>query len=716
MLKLLNQKGQVALFVALIFQVLFVFFAMIVNIGLLVHHKINLQNSVDLAAYYGAAKQAEMLNAIAHVNYQIRQSWKLLSFRYGQLGTAGAINQHPYRPGNLGQPGAIVRENDTAWNETPAFCLPYNPISLVTRTETYCRNALGINIPLPGVPDLGPANFFVNFQTAIRSAAEALKTTAQAGCQRSMASNWMQLAQFIQAYKLDVRNRKKLILALANEISKTDPRDIDGESIRTGVYRTLFKNLTYQNKESLGTRFREDGSGSGNQQANFEMINSFSIGDCGSQGSDISPPGWLSEILIQPYLVTLDGDCRSTALINLTANLINGGSATLIPQNVRATFPEAAESIFPYIQEFATSDPTQILYRSSLGFEKNPWCVGYIGVSASMTPKIPFTPLGDVTLKAVAYAKPFGGRIGPWFNDRWNQGENKSSESAKLTDKVSPIRVDADSSGGTVDLAQIRKDQRAFPNHSRYMGDQVGIRSELTMAQFGRAIHSNEVIDLNWYRSMGENLQTEFDQKGENGDILAWEINQNRSVPLRDLELAAIVPDQFDVAYYSIDPDFYNNYLKRIEKGYGNDFNFLLRGDLGSRMNGSEEEKRFSIRNQLLTLKDKNPQIIDWQGKLTYYISEFAQVLTSWQQKTPDEYVLDESRFGRCAQGNEVDQTEDEKFFTMGSCRFGGRTGYSVKIVDGGFLQNQVAGRPQDYELGGPGVSGQIKNPPPSDF
>ena len=85
----LSQKGQMALFVALVFQVLFVLFSMVVNVGLLIHHKINLQNSVDLAAYYGAQKQAEMLNALAHINYQIRQSWKLLSWRVRVAGSAG---------------------------------------------------------------------------------------------------------------------------------------------------------------------------------------------------------------------------------------------------------------------------------------------------------------------------------------------------------------------------------------------------------------------------------------------------------------------------------------------------------------------------------------------------------------------------------------------------------------------------------------------------
>ena len=59
---------------------------MSINVGLVVYDKINMQNSLDLAAYYGASKQAEVLNAMAHINYQMRQNWKLLTFRYRILG------------------------------------------------------------------------------------------------------------------------------------------------------------------------------------------------------------------------------------------------------------------------------------------------------------------------------------------------------------------------------------------------------------------------------------------------------------------------------------------------------------------------------------------------------------------------------------------------------------------------------------------------------
>src|SRR6185369_8635568 len=83
--------SQATILIGIIFQVVFIFFAMVINVGLLVHDKINLQNSVDIAAYYGAMKQAEVLNTMAHVNYQIRQAWKLFSWRLWVLADAGRM-------------------------------------------------------------------------------------------------------------------------------------------------------------------------------------------------------------------------------------------------------------------------------------------------------------------------------------------------------------------------------------------------------------------------------------------------------------------------------------------------------------------------------------------------------------------------------------------------------------------------------------------------
>ena len=81
------------------------FFAMVINIGLAVHDKINLQNSVDLGAIYAAQRQAEVLNALAHMNYQMRQSYKLFAWRYLVVANLGA---HTYKRGIADQETLLI--------------------------------------------------------------------------------------------------------------------------------------------------------------------------------------------------------------------------------------------------------------------------------------------------------------------------------------------------------------------------------------------------------------------------------------------------------------------------------------------------------------------------------------------------------------------------------------------------------------------------------
>ncbi len=52
------------------------FFGMAINIGMLVHHKINLQNAADMAALSAAAEQARILNMMGWKNYELRKNFK----------------------------------------------------------------------------------------------------------------------------------------------------------------------------------------------------------------------------------------------------------------------------------------------------------------------------------------------------------------------------------------------------------------------------------------------------------------------------------------------------------------------------------------------------------------------------------------------------------------------------------------------------------------
>jgi len=77
-----KKKGQIAVIIALSMTFLFLLFAMVTNITYLVTAKINLQNSVDLAAYAGAAQQARYLTEIGKWNYEMRRNYKAFVYDY----------------------------------------------------------------------------------------------------------------------------------------------------------------------------------------------------------------------------------------------------------------------------------------------------------------------------------------------------------------------------------------------------------------------------------------------------------------------------------------------------------------------------------------------------------------------------------------------------------------------------------------------------------
>jgi hypothetical protein len=575
-----NQRGQVAIFVALIFQVLFVFFAMVVNVGLLVHHKINLQNSVDLAAYYGAMKQAEVLNAVAHINYQIHQSWKLMVFRHRHLGMGGLENG-PYNR----RTQQISNEDDVPVDYSPSFCLLYRPFDYMATLgnsrssggENYCGTQ-NQKIPLPGVPNAAALGLFTSLFSGIFTSIQQTSAVAvkkiQNDCKGKMTQNNIALASFIYAYKLDVANRKRLLFRVANGLSADtkDFKDLDGESAFTGIENTLKKNLTAQNKDGF---------------KNIEILNSMGASGCGISGDagsdqDLDPPKWLSEIFTDPVYDYTEYECKDGKNLNAVRKIMNRPDEANAP-----TYPESGDAQYrelyslmqkmrPIIYDQVGSTPEQRMFKTSMGFEKNPWCMAYVGVKASAEPSIPFSPFGSVKLTASSYAKPFGGRIGPWYKEEWTQNSNES-DNGKYVDKLEYIRVKkGEPYTPSSDPNTVKK---MWPNVSRYVGDKVGSQSKLTSAYMQKMLNETKDTFLGtWWVHLH---QMDMEKPNGNGDILAWDsLEQNKSVIMRDIEISAIAPDQFDLAYYSIEPDFNRNYQRRLQTRFSN---LNVRGDLGQR-------------------------------------------------------------------------------------------------------------------------------------
>jgi hypothetical protein len=709
-------RGQVAIFAALIFQVLFVFFAMVVNVGLLVHHKINLQNSVDLAAYYGAMKQAEVLNAIAHVNYQIRQSWKLMVFRYRGIGMAGNnASDSPWNPYNetLGSNA----NSDTPYSCPASFCINYPQWMIMNTNEDYCRDMCnGMSITLPGQP-FGSSLLagllsaaLPGITAAVDSLSNQARTQVRMECKKKSAYSWFVLGRYIFGFKNDVANRKRVLNKLANSLSydTSDFLDIDGEKVREGVRKTLHKNLTYQNQASIPEK---DGTGG---DGTFDFFNSLAAGGCGgSKDDEGTPPKWLSEIFVKPLYGFLDGECTtSDSQVNFKIKILNAIGNANLPNYVDQLDQNVVNFILAYAADPLNFDTAESrLFHTTVGYEKNPWCMAYVRVKASTKPKIPFSPFSGIELKATAYAKPFGGRIGPWFYKTWpSSADSSTGNTGDQVDGILPPRVRPGEQNVDPNNDYLRVD------HSRYVGDRVGVKSTMTMGHYAQAFvrkHSakgGNRLNLLWWSHLMDGT-ADINTPTSHGDVLAWDTDNNVAPGVRTVEVGAIIPDQFDIANYSIEPNWWREYAQRIQKR--NDFQSLhVRGDLGYRKGAPGPWATMSVKDQMaLALPDN---ALQYNEALTYYAGRnqdpakaFTEVLTGWHNKGPGNYDLDSGRFGKCYEGAIVQGTPDEiEKGTPGNCIAGGRVGYSVKIIDEQHLIDT-------QEIGGQGTTGRIKNLPP---
>jgi len=725
-----NQKGQVALFVALIFQILFLFFAMVINVGLLVHHKINLQNAVDLAAYYGAMRQAEGMNVIAHTNYQIRQSWKLLAWRYRMLGSAGDFEVHPFDKRTGGNKGAIYDGIDSAaenFYEAPAFCITYVPFAPMPPGENTCK---GLN-SFSGIDVFKVPPVFIDLpgvSHAVRSLSAQIRSNVFRRCRDFGAWNYIVLGGFVVAFNIDQAYRSYFISTLSQAMSPDDPYgdfyDIDGKSVHEGIINTLKNNLTPANRAKFTAN-------------DVKIFNSLGDPQCNKSGvASGAPAKWLKPIKIAPGFKYIDTTCQGDRVAPI--GRILGTERNNLPKHnggdeQNHLTPEV-ERLKPYIR--VAQPPIDDPYNFSVGVEKNPYCMAYVGVKATTEPSIPFSPLGSIKLTARAFYKPFGGRIGPWYMKKWEDKNPRGNGSGTgrpedRTDPNLPPRVfDLSNLGADTDPSRAA-------NFSRFVGDKFGLKSRIPLYEYGKAVYGlnpswRNKIDL----STGDTSTTDpidtsdaapnfehwkhlpfsFAARGGSQDIMAWA--SDGPSRMRDLEMSAVLPDAFDMAYYSIEPDFYHTYYTRLRDGflkgvgagfYGKDREFL--GDIGTHKgykNGEVNYDEFSVKDQYKVVYGNSSHfksIVNYTSDpgITYIGSKWEQLLTGWAPKSLMDYSLDTNKLGKC----NVEALPEVP--TSGHCVSGGTTGYSVKMVSPVYLRSDIP------NINGGGVNDKILNQPPAD-
>lgn len=616
-----NQKGQVAIFVALIFQIIFIFFAILINVGLLVHHKINLQQSTDLAAYYGAMKQAEILNVIGHVNFQIRQAWKLLAWRYRVLGTFGM------EPSNgagesiafpiFRRPGPPPNSNLISYNrlsetqkctsglanglnitDVPFMCTGHIGFgdwdAAPDGTETFCKINCGhlgdASTSIPSISSVGnfswgSANSGGSINTAIRNTNTNLANI----CNKLGPFTLSMLGRFYNSYLSDTRNRMNIMKILATNLSAGEKEmlDLEGKKVFDGVSNTFKNNLTEANLSSLQP----------NAVNFYNSVNSANSNECsyqydGGPNTESGKSNLFAEVnfqFLQYFLTKCTGPGGLIAtetgskIVQLGTIYASSGGQGLDPVLKRQTNDFAGGNLGDQLENlFAQNN-----YNHTLGFEKNPWCGVYYGVRAFTEPKIPFLPLAKVRINAISIAKPFGGSIGPRHFKDWKANELGSARaSGNETDKVDqalPLRKY--SSDPTVNTLIGAK--KIILNYSNYVGDNQGLADAKIIGFYHaqlryKSVNPNAGIDISsssqktaepnrgiytkpqvWPKA-GEWASIDKDVGDSEYDPVIYEgaLSNAKNSYMRDMELSVVAPNQFDLSYYPIESDFYNVYLK----------------------------------------------------------------------------------------------------------------------------------------------------------
>ena len=628
---------------------------------MITYDKINLQNSLDMAVYYGAKKQAEVLNAMAHINYQMRQNWKLLAWRYRILGTlaqpsGGSPSQTYWCPQNSSksidctstgstspQQAQACRQAQNLFSRSGSYgsdycdksyfvCISQNlwKRGVSSSDQNLCtKKEITIN---PISPAVVTAPFMAEAVLAARGVARLIDEVSES-CPAEGALNWLMTQFFMTHFRLDQKDRKVMLQEIYNRSLK-EGRDLDGESISEGVKKVFCDNLSQANRKNAQAICNP-----GSSSAVFESFDSFE----NKNFTDI-----FGKINVWPVLQFLyspsenngnNNDYEAKCNVAIGQHYMKGP----LRHDINSPPPPPPPSIFDDVQDIL-SDHGHLLAQS-LKPEVEAWFnlngIDYFSVDPDET-----DPLKDLTLsffkkedqilyyglrvefdylpqnqifslslqdpikfKASAFAKPFGGHFGPQ--------PQQSDPLIPVNHSQARTRIP---NSNQINSALLQ------PNYSRFPGDKWGL--------IDRRLHDNSqpMNFLNkhsqYFISETQPLQRVYTMEdyfhltlhpGKADDPLARHPSYDAFSFTRIMELIAVYPDLYDISFYSILGNYHETYFKKICKlllngvcdpNKRNEFNstassnrsFYIRGDFGWPSTKEYIEKNYSNKQVELSI------------------------------------------------------------------------------------------------------------------
>lgn len=439
---MLKDRGQISIFFSTAVVVMITIMAFIINIGLFVKAKINLQNAVDAAAYAGASVQARQLTNIGYMNWAMRNVYKEWMFKYYVLGGLSLEGVSGVTLPGTACPGPSKTTGDRkdftmgCYTRTsiaggaqdnynfPSVCIDFantGQVGLCTRflvpgLPRFTRqNVLGMDETTNAFIDSIVAEKStdcskrteLNFLTANTWAYNVTETDIPNSIRDQapqMAINYM--GAFPHAFEIGVRIRN-----LESEVNFPPVAGVCGD-LGSGINCSRSANsLTTSHQERTLKAYTSAFRNLGNQDDN-EMKDSFTLTELAPNIGNENIDTGLSYLLIP-------NEPEKRRKIYLDLKLITANYA-------------------PFYTAFATSQGdikvnNQVIDSEGqctvtkmglpvpgypLHFVKNPDFLTYYAVQGQAQWMGLFNPFAnDIILTAYAAAKPFGGRIGPQIFD-----------------------------------------------------------------------------------------------------------------------------------------------------------------------------------------------------------------------------------------------------------------------------------------------------------
>ncbi len=437
-----GEKGQLSIFLGIIMVIIITMMAFIINVGLFVKAKINLQNAVDAAAWSGAAVQARQLSNISYMNWEMRNTYKEWMFKYYVIGHLGLSDQL--------RPATVATKSKTSFrlqafpgsSEVDPYNLPSTCMAF-GGSKDICKLVSTPGLPrfeAPGLAGIDEQHqSFENTIAKIKAdncSTKSVKNFASAmiwayGIGKDFFSDTPAAAThrtgaWIEAMELALRMRN--LEALVNRPPVDDPICF-GSSECTSIEALASDNAggsfgnPYNERpiKAFKSAFRNlSGGAYKSGEIKDEFSGSFKLTELKPKIFD-AKTGTLSRLLMPPSpninLGSTSFDPSQKRYLDLIAYPLN--LVTFYTTMVTNNSGEAISSIVGTtpVESACGSTKTGLPVPGYIfGYVKNPKVLTYYAVKGEANFVGLFYPFSDekgITLQAYASAKPFGGRVGP---------------------------------------------------------------------------------------------------------------------------------------------------------------------------------------------------------------------------------------------------------------------------------------------------------------